>query len=124
LTGHFGYLYSWYAFKAPEIDSELFHDKSVDIWSLGAVLYMLLTSLPPFRGDGVELITNKHCGNVVFDSVLPSFSSQRLVQALLQPTPQNRLSFEEIFASEWMIESDDVLDAYDLSLTQLLFKDF
>lgn len=37
LTGHFGYLYNWYAFKAPEIDSEFFHDKSVDLWSLGAI---------------------------------------------------------------------------------------
>jgi hypothetical protein len=38
LTGHFGYLYSWYAFKAPEIDSDFYHDKSVDLWSLGAAL--------------------------------------------------------------------------------------
>lgn len=38
LTGHFGYLYSWYAFKAPEVDSEFVHDKSVDLWSLGAII--------------------------------------------------------------------------------------
>jgi len=38
LTGHFGYLYSWYAFKAPEIDSDFFHDKTVDLWSLGATI--------------------------------------------------------------------------------------
>ena len=38
LTGHFGYEYSWYAFKAPEVDSEFVHDKSVDLWSLGAFI--------------------------------------------------------------------------------------
>ena len=38
LTGHFGYEYSWYAFKAPEVDSEFVHDKSVDLWSLGAII--------------------------------------------------------------------------------------
>ena len=38
LTGHFGYLYSWYAFKAPEVDSDFVHDKSVDLWSLGAII--------------------------------------------------------------------------------------
>ena len=38
LTGHFGYEYEWYAFKAPEIDSEFVHDKSVDLWSLGVMI--------------------------------------------------------------------------------------
>jgi hypothetical protein len=42
LTGHFGYEYSWYAFKAPEIDCEFVHDKSVDLWSLGAIICKIL----------------------------------------------------------------------------------
>ena len=124
LTGHFGYLYSWYAFKAPEIDSEFFHDKSVDLWSLGAALYMLLTALPPFRGDGAELITNKHSGNVVFDTVVPSPPAQRLVEGLLQADPQNRLTIEQVLVSEWMVETDDVLDSYDLSLAHAFMQDF
>jgi hypothetical protein len=41
LTGHFGYLYSWFAFKAPEIDTAFFHDQSVDLWSFGAIMYMV-----------------------------------------------------------------------------------
>jgi serine/threonine protein kinase len=96
----------------------------VDNWSLGAALYMLLTSLPPFRGDGVDLITNKHCGNVVFDTVVPSPASQSLVRALLEPDPKKRISIEQVLDSQWMIEADEVLESYDLSLAQALLQDF
>jgi serine/threonine protein kinase len=85
---------------------------------------MLLTALPPFRGDGVELITNKHCGNVVFDTVVPSSASQKLVRALLQPNPKKRLTIEQVLAAEWMIEPDAVLAREDLALTQSLLQDF
>jgi serine/threonine protein kinase len=124
LTGHFGYLYSWYAFKAPEIDSDFFHDESVDLWSLGALIYMSLTALPPFRGDGADLIENKHAGNVVFDMVIPSRSAQKLITGLLQVDPRDRLTIEQVLNSEWMIEADDVLDGYDLALAHSFFQDW
>lgn len=124
LTGHFGYLYSWYAFKAPEIDNDFFHDKTVDIWSLGAFIYMMLTALPPFRGDGSDLIANKHNGNVVFDTVLPSGPAQRLVRSLLQVNPADRPSIEQVLDAEWMIEADDILANHELSLTQAFLSDW
>jgi serine/threonine protein kinase len=124
LTGHFGYLYSWYAFKAPEIDSDFFHDKSVDLWSLGAIMYMLLTALPPFRGDGAQLISNKHAGNVEFDMVVPSAPAQQLVQGLLQVHPEHRLTIDEVLNHEWMIETDEFLAGFDLSLTKALMEDW
>jgi serine/threonine protein kinase len=124
LTGHFGYLYSWYAFKAPEIDNDFFHDKTVDIWSLGAFIYMMLTALPPFRGDGADLIANKHNGNVVFDTVLPSSAAQRLVRSLLQVNPADRPTIEQVLDAEWMIEADDVLGNYDLTLAKTFLSDW
>lgn len=124
LTGHFGYLYSWYAFKAPEIDSDLFHDSKVDVWSLGAMLYMLLTALPPFRGDGAELIANKHAGSVVFDMVVPSPASQRLIESMLKIDPGERPTINQILNSEWMIEADDLLEEKDCFLAQSIMQDF
>lgn len=124
LTGHFGYLYSWYAFKAPEIDSDFFHDKTVDLWSLGATIYMLLCAVPPFRGDGADLIMNKHDGNVVFDMIRPSDAAQQLIRGLLQVNPENRLTIEQVLDSEWMIDADIVLETFDLGLTHCMMQDW
>ena len=117
LTGHFGNRYSWvqYAFKAPEIDSEFVHDKRVDLWALGAIVNMLLTALSPFRGEREGLVANKQAGNVVFDPIIPSRPSQELVKGLLQPDPDKRLTFEQVLGSEWMNETEEVLDLYDLT---------
>lgn len=85
---------------------------------------MVLTGLPPFRGDGVELVTNKHAGNVVFDTVIPSHVAQKLVEGLLQPDPKKRLTIEQVLHSEWMVEADDVLDGYGLALAHEFMQDF
>jgi len=122
LTGHFGCAYSWFAYKAPEIDSELYHDKTVDLWSLGATIYALLCEIPPFRGEGADLVINKHEGNVVFDMIVPSDAAQNLVRGLLQADPTKRLTIEEVLKSEWMVEKDDVLARRDLSLTQSMMQ--
>ena len=34
------------------------YSKSVDIWSLGCVLYTLLCGFPPFYNDDIEILTN------------------------------------------------------------------
>jgi serine/threonine protein kinase len=117
LTGHFGYLYGWFAFKAPEIDTAFFHDQSVDLWSLGAIVYMLLTGLPPFRGNGAELVEAKRNGRVVFDVVQPSDAAQDLVRSLLQVQPEQRLTITEVLQQQWMTADDSFLENFDLSLS-------
>lgn len=85
---------------------------------------MLLTALPPFRGDGVDLIKHKHRGEVVFDIVVTSRSSQNLVRALLHPNPKKRMTIDQVLSSEWMTVSDSLLAKNDLGLTQSSLEDF
>jgi serine/threonine protein kinase len=124
MTGHFGYLYSWFAYKAPEIDNNFIHDKSVDLWSFGIIIYVLLTGVSPFRGEGAVLVANKHAGNFSFDMVIPSEPAQKLVSGLLQAVPEKRLTIEQVLDSEWMIEADDLLDSIDLSIGRDLMRDW
>jgi len=125
LTGNFDHRKVWwrYAYKAPEIERNFVHDKSVDLWSLGVSICYLLTSVSPFRGDGATLASNKHSGNLVFDMVVPSQSAQNLVQKLLQVDPADRPTIQQVLDSEWMVEADNVLERYDLSLTQTLYSE-
>jgi serine/threonine protein kinase len=117
-------LYSWYAFKAPEIDNDFYHDKSVDLWSLGATIYMLVTGLPPFRGNGNDLIENKQAGKVEFDMVIPSREAQDLIEGLLQVNQKSRFTVERVLRSAWMRQSDASLRRHDLSLAKTIFKDW
>ncbi len=45
-----------YEYMSPEIVKEKRHDKSVDIWSLGILLFEMLHGSPPFKADSFEEI--------------------------------------------------------------------
>ena len=122
LTGHYGRKYSWYAFTAPEIDHDFCHDKRVDLWSLGAILYTMLCGTFPFQGEGGDLIHNKHTGKVQFEHAVVSEKAQELVKGLLQVHPDSRFTIKDVLEHEWMQEDDLVLYRNDLSLAKTGFK--
>lgn len=124
LTGHFGFLYSWFAFSAPEIDKSFVHDKTVDCWSMGAILYMMLTGVAPFTGTGMELFFNKHAGILNFDISSPSMAAQRLVTALLNIHPDMRYRLEDVQTDQWIHADDDYLQHFDRTLALEQFKEW
>jgi len=124
LTGHFGRKYSWYAFTAPEMDNDFVHDKRVDLWSLGAILYTMLCGIFPFQGDGGDLICSKHTGEVAFDAVIVSEEAQDLVRGLLQASPENRFTINDVLEHKWMCEDDVVLYRHDITLAAEILEDW
>lgn len=127
----------WYAFRAPETDRQerrqqdqyqpqdhCQHDESIDIRSLGAILYVMLTGIVPFRGSGRELRRNKHTGSVVFDIIRPSQSAQQLVHQMLQVDPRDRPSVEQLLEYDWLLQPDNALSEHDLSLACSFFMDW
>ncbi|CAG9316528.1 unnamed protein product [Blepharisma stoltei] len=79
-------------YLAPEILKNQGHDKKVDFWSLGAVLYEMISGAPPFysknRNEMYKNVLNKPV------EMKPNFSNELsdFLTKLLQIIPEKRLS--------------------------------
>jgi len=78
-------------YLAPEIIQGSGHDKAVDWWSLGILLYELTVGIPPYYSPNVNDMYNKiQHGNLRFPPFL-SDPCKDLIIALLARTPSERL---------------------------------
>ena len=90
-------------YVAPEILRGDSYDCKADMWSLGVILYVLLSGLKPFPRDQPAPYIQRGHWNFTsphFDSVSPS--AKDLITRLLQVDSFNRLSWEEALAHDWI----------------------
>jgi len=78
-------------YLAPEILNRQGHGRAVDWWSLGALLYEMLTGLPPFYcRDREKLFEKIRRGTLEYPKYLSS-RAQQILRGLLTKDPQRRL---------------------------------
>jgi len=78
-------------YLAPEILNRQGHGRAVDWWSLGALLYEMLTGLPPFYcRDREKLFEKIKRGDLDYPRYL-SPKAQLILRGLLRKDPQSRL---------------------------------
>lgn len=118
--------------------NEKYIGPKVDIWSLGVIVYTLLTGEMPFQDDNVALILAQinrgdfeipdtisscrssriagpasHLG-LINNFLFPSFTAAAdLIRGLLRRNPEERLTMQEIRAHPWLSEGSDVQEESD-----------
>ncbi|KAK4759428.1 hypothetical protein SAY87_022559 [Trapa incisa] len=88
-------------YMAPEIMQLQKYDAKADLWSVGTILYQLVTGKTPFTGNTqIQLLQNIIKSNELHfppESRDLSFNCKDLCQKLLRRNPVERLTFEEFF---------------------------
>ncbi|XP_037822242.1 cGMP-dependent protein kinase 1 isoform X1 [Lucilia sericata] len=83
-------------YVAPEIILDRGHDRSVDYWALGILIFELLVGKTPFRGQNQIKIYQQILGGidvVQMPSKIPK-SAQGLIKALCKQLPAERLGYQ------------------------------
>ena len=84
-------------YASPEVWKDKPYDNKSDVWSLGCVLYEMITLRPPFRAQDMEGLYKKVCKGI-YSRIPERFSDDlfQVVQFLLQVNSNSRPSCEQI----------------------------
>lgn len=95
-------------YMAPEILRYEKYDAKADLWSVGTVLFEMISGKPPFRANNhVELLRKIEQGNdeIRFHrEVVVSSGMKQVIRDLLKRNPVERISFENFFNHKTIVE--------------------
>ncbi|KAE9593598.1 putative protein kinase Group-Pl-3 family [Lupinus albus] len=108
-------------YMAPEIIQNYKYDAKADLWSVGAILFQLVTGRPPFQGNSqYELFQNilKSTELRFPPSALKELHSDclDLCRSLLRQNPVERLTFKEFFNHNFLQETRSIMHVEQPSL--------
>lgn len=107
-------------FAAPEIILNEKYDESADMWSLGVILYLLLSGNHPFSTESSNLevlfekVTNGDY-NFLDDWCNVSDEGKDFIRKLLVVDPNKRLSAGEALANSWLTLDENKLASNNLN---------
>jgi predicted Ser/Thr protein kinase len=92
------------AYAAPELINREFYNQSVDMWSVGVSVYVLLTKKFPFPGANNDQIIEKLNHSAVDYSDFRNFSpdAEDFVRKLMERDPQKRMTASEALHHSWL----------------------
>ena len=104
-------------YMAPEVIKHIPYDQSADMWSVGVLLFMLLTGVPPFGAQTEkELFDQIRNGQwAIPEDCEISDAATELVNKLLVVEPLQRWTAEEALRCKWLKQDGTSLSTFDLS---------
>jgi fused-like protein len=93
-------------YMAPELVQELPYNHTVDLWSLGVIIYELFVGTPPFYTNSIYTLIHLIVKDPVKfpENMSPEFKS--FLQGLLNKAPNERLTWPDLLQHPFVLESD------------------
>ncbi|GLJ55411.1 hypothetical protein SUGI_1189660 [Cryptomeria japonica] len=100
-------------YMAPEIMQFQKYNAKADLWSVGAILFQLVTGVPPYSGNSqLQLLQNILKSNELYfpSDIVGGLHPDciELCRRLLNKNPVERLSFEEFFHHSFMVQARSI----------------
>ena len=113
-------------YLAPEMINKSGHDESIDIWSLGVLLFEMLTGKTPFnfKGDRNQLYNSIKTLKIVWTDDFPPLAKD-LISKILRLQPKDRLTLAQIIDHQWFKEIPlirPILKEYNYNEEQKLYS--
>ena len=109
-------------YMAPEILRYEKYDAKADLWSVGTVLFEMMSARPPFRANNhVELLRKieERKDHIRFpEGLISSRAMKNLIRALLKRKPTERMSYDSFFSDP--VIRDEIPDMVDEDLPQTM----
>jgi len=105
-------------YVAPEILKGGKYDNACDLWSLGVILYILLSGSRPFYHENTNMLYKLiRAGDYDFPPFWKerSDSAQELVRGLLTVDPTKRMTIKEVLAHPWIVGTTASSKPFDSS---------
>ncbi|XP_036171013.1 serine/threonine-protein kinase MARK1-like [Myotis myotis] len=95
-------------YSAPEILQRHTYDgRKTDVWSLGVVLYRMLTGVAPFEGDNFVNVKRQIVSGHFYVPHFMSREVQKLLRKLLTVNPSQRPTLEDVMKDPWLNKGEE-----------------